>query len=302
MMRGRALLAAAVGIAIVSCGRSTPPTQPPPSGGNPPISSDPPANSKPTIDAIAAQGRGSKEPAQFANVKETIDLTATVRDPETPVEELIYQWSAPVGTFAGTGRAVTWTAPDTIDQPTSVTITLKVVENYGFPGQAKNFSQDTTATTIVALHDISKEVGEMAFRFLDQFSQPQTNKDWRDILRDFKPQACPDPGEFDSERSDVEWHYSNYFMNSYRIDPAVVTPNFASSCAVPGGPLRGDACVRVGIRWDSTQVTATPPARKVTAGFDYLAAAYSSTDRRWWLCSSRFIEAGTFGHSFYSGR
>ena len=301
MIARRIVAAAFLAFSLAACGgdsgRVTQPPPPPP----PPVNLDPPANTAPTIDGIAAQGRRAKEPPNFADIRETIDVSASVRDPETSIDELVYQWSATAGTFTGTGRTVTWTAPDTVQGIATVTITLKVVENFGYPGQPKNFSHNTTSTVTLALHDSNKEVGDMAFRFLDQFSQPQTNKDWRDIMRDFKAQACPDPGEVDSERVDVEKHYNNYFMNSYRVDPPIVTPNFASSCAVPGRPsLRGDACVRVGVLWDSTQVTATPPLKKVTVGVDYLAAAYSPIDRRWWLCSSTFNETGTSGHSFYS--
>jgi hypothetical protein len=265
------------------------------------INTDPPANTAPTIDGIVVQGRRTKQPANFADIRETIDVSASVRDAETAIDELVYQWTATVGTFSGTGRAVTWTAPDTIQGVTTVTITLKVVENFGYPGQPKNFSHDTTSTATLSLHNSNKEVGDMAFRFLDQFSQPQTNKDWRDIMRDFKAQACPDPGEFDSERFDVERHYNNFVMNSYRVDAPIVSTSFTDGCAVPNrGTLRGDACVRIGVMWDSTQFTATPPSKKVTSGIDYIAAAYSPADRRWWLCSSQFIETGTPGHSFYS--
>jgi hypothetical protein len=303
-LQARHLIASMLLIVLAACGGSQPPTQPPPIV-NPPTNTDPPANAKPTIDSITVQGRRPRQPARFADVKETVDVTATVRDPETPIDELTYQWSATAGTFSGTGRVVTWTAPDTIAESagTTVTITLKVVENFGHPGQPKTFSHDTTSTATLALHNTAKELGDMAFRFLDEFSKPQTNKDWRDIMRDFKASACPDPGEVDSERGDVERHYNNFFMHSYSVGSPVVTPNFASSCAVPNrNPLRGDACATVSVRWNSSEVTKPGEPPKVTIGVDYVSAAYSSTDGRWWLCGSQFIETGTSGNAFYSGR
>ena len=305
MIRFRTLVAAAVLTVTVSgCGSdSKPPTQPSPQP--PPVNIDPPANTRPAIDSITVQGRRPRQPARFADVRETVDVTAAVRDTETPVEELTYQWSATAGTFSGTGRAVTWTAPDTIAEPNgaTVTITLKVIEAFGHPGQPKTFSQDTTSTQTISLHDSAGEVGRMATDFLVAFSQPQTIKDWRQVMKDFKASACPDPGEFDSERFDVERHYNNFVMHSYTVGLASVASNFAASCSVPGrSPLRGDACATASVRWDSTEVTASPPKHAVTAGVDYVSAAYSATDQRWWLCGSQFIPSNSFGHTFYSGR
>ena len=184
----RRKVAAGLLLVLAACGGSKPPTQPPPSN-NPPTNIDPPANTRPTVDGITVQGRRPGQPARFADVREMVDVTAAVRDPETPVEELQYQWTATVGTFISTGRIAIWTAPDSIPGPTTVTITLRVVEHFGHPGQAKIFSHDTTATVTVAVHDSAKEVGDMSFRFLDRFSQPQTIKDWRDVMRDFKASA-----------------------------------------------------------------------------------------------------------------
>jgi hypothetical protein len=294
MMRVRAVFAAVAVIAIVSCGGSTPPTQPPPSGGNRPTNSDPPANTKPTIDSISAQGRRAKQPPRFADVRESIDVSATVRDPETPVDELTYQWTATLGTFNGTGRTVTWTAPDTIDNSTVVTLTLKVIENFGHPGQAKIFSHDTTSTVTVVLHDSTKEVGDMSVRFLTEFSKPQTNKDWRDVMRDFKREVCPVPSEYDDERRSVEDHIANYVMNSYSIGSAGVVVSFGGMCPFN---LPGDACSSARVMWSSTG-----PKGGTTRGTNHLSAVYSSTDQRWWLCSSRYAEDTTFGPTFYSGR
>jgi len=257
---------------------------------------NPPQNAPPSIATITVQGRRPKQPARFADAREIIDVTATVTDAETPVDELIYEWSAPVGTFSGTGRAVTWTAPETVSGPAPVALTLKVVEKYGHPGQAKIYSQDVSATQTLALHDSVKEVGQMSVRFLTEFSKPQTNKDWRDIMKDFKAAACPRPSEVDLERLDVENHFNNFFMHNFRIDPATVSVNFGGTCAV--GQQPGDACASVFVLWDSTDLRSN--IRMTTTGFDFLAAAYSTTDARWWLCASNFRATGTFGHSFYS--
>jgi len=283
--------------AVVSgaCGGSSTPTQP----TTPPPVVTPPANSMPSIASITIQGKRPRQPARFADASEAVDVSVSVSDAETPVDELTYEWTAPVGTFSGTGRSVTWTAPADVSAPAEITITLKVTERYGHPGQPKDFSQNTSATQTLSLHDSRKEVGNMSVRFLTEFSKPQTNKDWRDIMLDFKASVCPKPDEYDSERSDVERHYNNFFMHSYRVDPASTSVNFAGSCGVPGRqPLAGDACSSVPVVWDSTELATGN--RRTTRGTDYLAAAYSATDKRWWLCASQFIDATSFGNSFYS--
>ena len=254
----------------------------------------PPANATPTIEAIAAQGRRPRQPPRFADLREEIDLSATVADPETSVDELSYEWTSPAGTFAGTGRRVAWTAPEgTVGE---VTITLKIIENYGHPGQAKIYKHEVTGTVVVRVHDSRREIGNMAWRFLDEFSKPQTNRDWQNVMRDFKGPACPQPGEADNERLDVINHYTNYFMHNYTLGEPVVDVNFAASCAFRG--RLGDACVRMQVFWDSTDTRNN--VRQPAAGIDHMAAVYSNGDSRWWLCSSDFQSFSTAGHSFYS--
>ncbi len=87
---------------------------------------------------------------------------------------------------------MTWTAPDAATTPGSVTLTLKVIENYGNPGQAKIFSHDVTGTQTISLHDSVKEVGDMARQFLIDFSTTSL-KDWQVVMRNFNRSVCPRP-------------------------------------------------------------------------------------------------------------
>ena len=288
-----AALALAVAVLLTACsGSPTTPTPPPPSPGP----SGPPVNSVPSIDSIAAQGRRPRQPARFADLLETIDLTATIRDAETPVDELVYQWSATTGTFSGSGRTVTWTAPAAAPTPGSVIITLKVVENYGHPGQAKLYSHQVSGTQTIALHDSAKEVGDMSRRFLTEFSKPQTNQDWQDIMKDFSVSRCPQPSEVTDERDQVIAHYTNYVMQDYQIGPATVRLEFGGACAFRGS--LGDACAVVPVYWNSTdkRTSLTAP----TSGLDHISAVYHTGDSRWWLCSSQYEHLGSFtGNGFY---
>jgi hypothetical protein len=76
------VLAAACGDSPTTPGPVTPPPPPPP----PP----PPANAAPSITAIAVQGSRRNEPPNFADVSESVAVSATVTDPETPLDQLQY--------------------------------------------------------------------------------------------------------------------------------------------------------------------------------------------------------------------
>jgi len=282
------LAAALLAITSAACGGS-PTTPAPPSPPAPP-----PVNALPSIDNITVQGRRLRQPPRFADLRETVEVSANVRDAETPAEELAYQWSATAGTFSGSGRTVTWTAPEAATTPTSVTITLKLVESYGHPGGPKLFSQEVSGTQTVALHDSGREVGDMSRQFLTDFSTTSI-KDWQVVMRNFKRSVCPVPGEFDDERQSVENHYTNFTMHNYEIGPPTVSVNFGGACAAANAVIPGDACAAARVMWDSTG----PDGRGSTTGVDHLTAVYSSADTRWWLCSSRYAADTTAAHGFY---
>lgn len=284
---------ALIGVLFTACGGS--PTSPkPPVPPTPPPTVEPPANIAPTIDGIVVQGRRPRQPAGFADLRETVDVTATVRDPETSIDELTYQWSATAGTFAGTGRVVTWTAPDAATTSAKVTMTLRVIENYGHPGQPRIYSQEVTGTIDVALHDSVKEVGDMARQFLLDFSDTNI-KDASYIMRNFGAgNRCPEPGEVTAERNDVVNNFTNFRIVNYTVGPPATTVNFAGFCKVSSDvSTRGDACAVVPVMWDSVRVV--DGNRGVTRGDDIISAAYSTQESRWWLCSSRYRPYSTIG-------
>ncbi len=255
----------------------------------------PPANNPPVVTAIAAQGSKPGEPPDFAELGETIAVSATVRDDETAADQLEYRWTAPAGTFEGTGARVTWRAPERVETPFDVTITLRVVERYGTGGV---FQQQVSATRSIAVHESTRELGDMARRFLTEFSKPQTNQDVSDIMRDFKASVCPDPSEVENERDQVITHYTNFVMHSYDVGTASVQVSFRQRRCFRN--LEGDACIFVPVRWESTDNR--NGRRGSTSGIDHLTGVYARSDKRWWLCSSMYEQTGTFGHTFYSVR
>jgi hypothetical protein len=277
----------ALTVVALACG-GDPPNNPGPINPSPP----PVNNTAPVITSITVQGTRRNEPANFADVGETVPVTAAVTDAETNVDLLQYNWTATLGTFTGTGARVSWVAPATVGQPTAVTITLEVVERFG-----TNQQNTVSRTATVALHDSIKEVGDMSVRFLTEFSRPQFNQDVNDIMRDFKASVCPVPGEVTGEADQVRNHFQNFVMLNYDIQPARVTVDFGGTCIDGFGPLRGDACAAVPVMWNSTD--RRDNTTSTTRGTDYLTAMFVAAENRWWLCSSRFPPSPTLGNRFY---
>jgi hypothetical protein len=298
-MRRAALtcLLVAVVASAGSCGGSNIGPTPPPGGGNGGNGGgggnpNPPANTQPVIETMTVQGTRPRQPANFADLGESIAVSAKVRDEETAVDQLVYAWTATAGTFSGTGANVTWQAPATAPEavegltPATVTITLTITEKFGHPGGPLSFEQSVWNTVSVALHDSAKEVGDMSRQFLLDFSDTNI-KDAKYIMRNFGSAAtCPEPDQVENEREDVIRNYTHFRMQNFNIGAAAVTVNFGGSCPGPNGSPKGDACARVPVFWDSIDTRSN--TRVPTAGTDIVAAAYSPKDSRWFLCASNY--------------
>ena len=160
----------------------------------------PSANPPPLIKALTAQGSRKNEPAGYADLGETVSLSATVTDAETPNDGLVFEWSATQGTLTGTGPSVTWKAPGEGTVPFAVTATLTVIERFvtndtAVPEIRENRS---VQTTMVDVHDGVTEVGGMATRFLENFSKSDVPTSV--VMADFLPECYGT----EEERDDVE--------------------------------------------------------------------------------------------------
>jgi hypothetical protein len=259
-----------------------PGTVTPPPGGGGVTSPPPPTNTPPAIQSIAIQGTRAKEPPNFADVGEIITVKADVKDDETPLAQLQFNWSAPLGTFSGTGPAVTWQAPAQITASSDVVITLEVVERYGSAPNMLEHRVSNAAT--LSLHDSIKEVGDMSRQFLLDFSDSSIkNVDF--IMRNFgNASTCPDYSEVVHEREDVAADREKYQIVSSRIGSAKVTMNFGGAC--PFRFKRGDACAVVPSYWQSMNLSTK--AIGAVDGDDIVASSYSTAGRRWWLCASDY--------------
>jgi hypothetical protein len=261
---------------MVSCGGAPsapgPVTQPPPT--------NPPPNSPPVIQSIRVQGRSAKEPAGFADVGETVDVAATVQDAETPLDELQYSWSSNVGSFDGTGAKVTWRAPDDAATPSTVTLSLKVTEMYGYPGAAKIYQQDVSSSGSVSLHNSRKEIGDMARQFLLDFSDSNI-RDVASIMRNFIPGCYGTKDETDQ----VTENRRRYKIIESRVGEAQTTVNFGGVC--PYAARKGDACTAVPVFWNSIDMDDHGSTGAVI-GTDWVASFYMADQQRWGLCDSSF--------------
>jgi len=272
----------AAAVLIAACGGSPsspgPVVQPQPPAPQP-VAPAPPNNPS-VIESIAAKGRRPKEPANFADLDETIDLTAKVHDEETPVEELEFQWSAPAGTFEGSGPGVTWHAPEDAETPRPIEITLKVIEKYGYPDGPRIYQQDVSASTTVSLHNSKAELGDMSRQFLLDFSD-STIRDIGYIMRNFLP-GCYGTAD---ETAQVTENRRRYRIIESRVDAAVTNVNFGGTC--PYEARRGDACTAVPVFWKSIDMDEHNEVKAV-GGTDWLASFYIPDKQRWFLCDSSF--------------
>jgi hypothetical protein len=242
----------------------------------------PPPNNLPVIDSITIQGKRSKEPANFADLGESVPVTAKVRDDETPVDQLEYQWSATAGTFTGTGASVVWVAPAAATAPVDVTMTLKVVEKYGYPGGPLSFSHDVSGNATLSLHDSTKEVGDMAHQFLLDFSDSSI-RDVAYIMRNFDP-SCKGTQQ---ETQEVADNRKLFQIHRSTVGTTSVTVNFGDNfCPIPGRIQRGDACSVTPVFWDSTYLP--NGSRDTVVGNDWVAAYYRPQLKAWKLCDSQF--------------
>jgi hypothetical protein len=152
-------------------------------------------------------------------------------------------------------------------------------------GTAPNLFEHRVSRTVkVSVHDSVKEVGDIARQFLLDFSDSSL-RDVDYVMRNFgNASTCPDFREVENERADVIKDRREFQIISFRIGAPRVTVNFGGSC--PFRSKRGDACAVVSSYWQSMELA----TRRVGAvdGDDILAAAYSQSGGRWWLCSSDY--------------
>jgi hypothetical protein len=232
----------------------------------------------PVVTAIVARGMRQNEPAAFADLGEEINVTATVQDPDTPSDQLTFDWTGESGTFTGSGGSVKWRAPAQATTPGQVKLTLTVSDRTG---------NVVSSTTSVGLHDSIKEVGDLARLFLLDFSN-STIRSPDVVVRNFSTSARCEKGR-SAEFEDVVKNRYLYSIESSVVGSASVNFQFAGKpCSYK--PENGDACAAVPTVWQSLCLVTNPECvagqRPRVEGIDYVTAVFEQP--QWKLCASNY--------------
>jgi hypothetical protein len=110
-------------------------------------------------------------PTTRTEVDSDVTVTASVTDAETPVSNLQFTWSAPIGQFTGSGPVVKWRVPKgSTTTPVDITIKLDVTETYtSYDATGKGFpatNKVSASAAPIRVHDSVKEISTMAVHFL----------------------------------------------------------------------------------------------------------------------------------------
>ena len=268
MGAGRVFAPAGLVLALVvsgSCGSS--PMSPGPV--TPPVTV---VNTPPVVESLVAS-------ATRAEVDTDVTITATVRDAETPVAQLKYEWKADAGTFTGEGAAVKWRAPKGATTPADYAVRLTVTETYSTANAVGGSQQNIVNATspVIRLHDSPKELGDMALRFLGDFANSSVSPST--CVRDFSD-SCQ--GKAD-EKEDVEYNREHFIvvgsslrLQNVRIAASAMSADVNIACSFTSRA----------IKCDPQSVGCIVGVVGTAAGDCALTAVYEQ--QRWWLCSSRF--------------
>jgi hypothetical protein len=260
-------LAVALSFTIGACGSPTVPTVTPPVVVPPVV-----VNTPPTIDSVAI-GTTRVEAGQ------DVQVTASVKDAETPLDQLTYTWSASPhsGTFTGTGATVTWRPPTGETTPDLYTITLTVTEHYTSAGQPAQNVVSFGAT--VHYNDSHKESVDLAALFLQDFGTFTTS-----------PAACvrnfSDNGRCAQEKADEFSQITNNRLNYHIWGSTFTATNVTFDAPRQNGVVDGPCVFE-----DTPNVGVSPPLpnagkRELVAGICHLTTVYENF--QWRLCVSNF--------------
>jgi hypothetical protein len=218
--------------------------------------------------------------SERTEVDAEVAVTAVVKDSETPIDQLKFEWKADAGSFSGEGASVKWRAPKDVATPADYTLTLSVIETYGAPDASGVRPQNTATATSPAIrvHDSPRELGDLSIRFLSDFADSSVPAST--CVRDFTD-SCRGKAE---ERADIEANRVNFdiissslTLRGVSVDPSGLSANMTVSCSftskIKQCPAGDSSCV----------VGSIGTAR----GDCLLTGKYEQ--RRWWLCDSHFL-------------
>ena len=250
---------------VVACGG--PPNEPGPVPQPPPATNQPP-----NIDSITTS-------VQRAEVGDSVTITASVRDAETPVDQLIFEWSADNGTFSGQGASVTWRAAGDAATPADVAMRLTVREVYGTApsGGTRPEHRVTASSNPIRLHNSQRELGELAMRFLNDFATSSVSPET--CVRDFSDSCrgkADELGEIRDNRMTYDIVSSSLRLRNVGVATSRMSGNMSVDCAFTSRykrcPPNNPNCQIGGL--------------ESVSGSCVMTAVYEQS--RWWLCQSNF--------------
>ena len=224
----------------------------------------PPANYPPTVMGIVAS-------ADHVEVDSTVQLTATVTDDNTPVDQLVYQWTALQGTFSGAGRQVTWRAPVPDRTPVAYDLTLTVIERYTvYPPTGGTRTEENRVQALVTVHVNSsfREISDLSLTFLNDFADSSLSPEV--VVRNFSDSCRGKLEELEDVRFNRQW----CVILSSNVRVATVTIDYPRGWADIDAPCEF-----------TDRIISTGRVERAS-GTCALTATYENW--RWWLCDSRF--------------
>jgi hypothetical protein len=234
-------------------------------------------NTAPTIESVTIA-------APRAEADREIQVTASVSDVETPVDQLTYTWSAsPVnGTFTGSGATAMWRPPVGQTTPALYTITLTVSERFTSAGQPRTNTVSSSAS--VHYNDSPAELTFLAKDFIeDKFGDYSVSPAAAvSNFSDNCPGKAAERGDVEDNRYFVEILSATYEVDSISFDDTRATVR--GRCVFEDIPKLGPDAGR---------------PQRVT-GICTLTNVYESF--RWFLCSSTFQGTGRTPLTLQPGR
>ena len=230
-------------------------------------------NTPPTIESLALA-------SDRAEANRPLQVTAVLKDAESPLGNLTYTWSATpqAGSFVSitsvsANQAInTWLPAKGQKTPDLYNVTLTVTEAYTSAGQPK---QNTVSmSTAVHYNDSPAELVFLGKDFLeDKFGHYEVSGS--QAVSNFS-NTCSGKAE---EESQIEANRENFEISSATFTPNVVT--FDSANGLVEGP-----CTFV----DTPKQPSDPNygRNERVSGVCSLTTVYDSRNYRWWLCDSHF--------------
>lgn len=249
-------------LGIVACDGRTP-TRP----SDPPV---PPVvnNTPPAIAEI-------KISSERVEADEEVELTASVKDDETALDQLTYVWAASpaAGTFSGNGPIVKWRAPKQQTTPDVYTFTLTITERFMSAGEARE-NKVVSSPVMVRYNDSAAEVLDLAMQFYQDFGTFSVSPE--QCVRNFSDNCS---GKRD-ELSDIR---------NNRLTTHILSSTFTATSITFNGTPRITGTVRGPCTFED--IPNATGRRQNVSGECLLTTVYE--EWRWYLCVSRFLNGGT---------